>query len=86
LTGSHFFLYLACSWWNNNVKSKNKNEMGRQKLTLAKVKKIKEMLNSGEYTHLEISKKYDVDRAHISKIYAGMKNPDCKYARWSDVK
>jgi DNA-binding XRE family transcriptional regulator len=59
--------------------------MGRQKLTIAQVKRIKRLLMEGDYTHQEIGKKFKVSRETISKIHIGMIDPMNKNARWGDI-
>jgi hypothetical protein len=65
--------------------------MGRQKLSPTQVRRIKILLISLDengkklYTQEQIAKKYKVQRSCVSKIYAGMKDPMCPNARWSDI-
>ena len=59
--------------------------MGRQKLTIAQVKRIKRLLMEGDYTHQEIGKKFKVSRETISKIHIGMIDPMNKNGRWGDI-
>ncbi len=59
--------------------------MGRQKLTIPQVKKIKRLLMEGDYTHEAIAKKFKVSRPAISKIHIGMIDPMDKNGRWGDI-
>lgn len=59
--------------------------MGRQKLTIPQVKKIKRLLMEANYTHAEIAKKFKVSRPAISKIHIGMIDPMDKNGRWADI-
>ena len=42
--------------------------MGAIKLSVEKVRNIRKLLATGNYTHLSISIKYKVSRGHITKI------------------
>jgi hypothetical protein len=42
--------------------------MATIKLSVEKVRNIRKLLATGNYTHLLISKKYKVSRGHITKI------------------
>lgn len=65
--------------------------MARPKLSITQVKRIKALLlevdENGKKVHTQekIAKKYGVKRPCISKIYAGMKDPFAKHARWGDI-
>jgi DNA-directed RNA polymerase specialized sigma subunit len=59
--------------------------MGRQKLTECKIRRIKKMLLSGDYTKKQIGDIYGVTPSHICKINKGMKEPNHLHARWSDI-
>jgi len=59
--------------------------MARQKLTECKIRRIKKMLLSGDYTKKEIADFYGVTSSHICKINKGMKEPNHSHARWSDI-
>ncbi len=59
--------------------------MGRPILTPTQVRRIKMLLETGEYTHQQIAKKYKVSRTQITKINLGLKNPMDKNGRWGDI-
>jgi hypothetical protein len=59
--------------------------MPRIKLTPNQVRKIKILLETGDYTQQEIANKYMVSRGQIGKIWLGMKDPMDKNARWSHI-
>jgi len=42
--------------------------MATIKLGVEKVRNIRRLLQTGNYTHLQISKRYNVSRGHITKI------------------
>lgn len=60
--------------------------MGKQKLTAAKVRKIKRLLVEGLMTKTEIGNKFGIGRSQVCKINKGMYEPEHPNARWSEVK
>jgi DNA-binding XRE family transcriptional regulator len=59
--------------------------MGRPVLSPTQVRKIKMLLETGDYTHQQIAEKYKVSRTQITKINIGLKNPMDKNGRWGDI-
>jgi hypothetical protein len=59
--------------------------MARQKLTEAKVRKIKKLLLEGILTKTYIGEMFDVGRSQICKINKGITDPNHKNARWGDI-
>jgi hypothetical protein len=59
--------------------------MPRPKLSATQVRRIKMLLETGEYSHQQIADKYKVARCSITKINLGMKNPMDKNGRWGDI-
>jgi transcriptional regulator with XRE-family HTH domain len=59
--------------------------MGKPVLSPTQVRRIKMLLETGEYTQHQISKKYGVSRSQVCKIHLGMKNPMDKNGRWGDI-
>jgi hypothetical protein len=59
--------------------------MGRPVLSPTQVRRIKMLLETGEYTHKQIAEKYKVSRTQITKINIGLKNPMDKNGRWGDI-
>lgn len=47
--------------------------MATIKLGVEKVRNIRKLLATGNFTHLQISKKYGVSRGHITKIHNKMR-------------
>jgi hypothetical protein len=60
--------------------------MGKQKLTAAKVRKIKRLLVEGLMTKTDIGNKFGIGRSQVCKINKGMYEPEHPNARWSEVK
>lgn len=54
-------------------------------LSQAQVRRIKILLDTGDYTQKQIGNKYGVSRSQIGKISIGMKNPMDKNARWGHI-
>jgi hypothetical protein len=59
--------------------------MGRPVLSPTQVRRIKMLLETGDYTHKQIAEKYKVSRTQITKINIGLKNPMDKNGRWGDI-
>jgi hypothetical protein len=59
--------------------------MSRPKLSATQVRRIKMLLETGDYTHQQIADKYSVSRTQITKINLGLKNPMDKNGRWGDI-
>jgi hypothetical protein len=59
--------------------------MGRPVLSPTQVRRIKMLLETGDYTHQQIAEKYKVSRTQITKINIGLKNPMDKNGRWGDI-
>ena len=59
--------------------------MSRPKLSATQVRRIKMLLETGDYTHKQIADKYSVSRTQITKINLGLKNPMDKNGRWGDI-
>jgi hypothetical protein len=59
--------------------------MSRPKLSATQVRRIKMLLETGDYTHQQIADKYSVSRTQITKINIGLKNPMDKNGRWGDI-
>jgi hypothetical protein len=53
--------------------------MATIKLSVEKVRNIRKLLSTGNYTHLLISKKYKVSRGHITKIANKMRWKETDY-------
>ena len=53
--------------------------MGAIKLSVEKVRNIRKLLATGNYTHLSISIKYKVSRGHITKTANQMRWDEKKY-------
>lgn len=49
------------------------------KLSVEKVRNIRRLLSTGNYTHLFLSKKYKVSRGHITKIANQMRWDENNY-------
>jgi hypothetical protein len=58
--------------------------MGTIKLSVEKVRNIRKLLSTGNYTHLLISKKYKVSRGHITKIANKMRWKEKDYPQLRD--
>lgn len=54
-------------------------------LSQAQVRRIKILLETGDYTQQQIADKYRVSRGQICKIWLGMKNPMDKNGRWGHI-
>lgn len=53
--------------------------MGAIKLSVEKVRNIRKLLATGNYTHLSISIRYKVSRGHITKIANKMRWDEKNY-------
>jgi len=53
--------------------------MATIKLSVEKVRNIRKLLSTGNYTHLSLSKKYKVSRGHITKIANQMRWDEKNY-------
>ena len=53
--------------------------MGAIKLSVEKVRNIRKLLATGNYTHLSLSKRYKVSRGHITKIANKMRWDEKNY-------
>jgi hypothetical protein len=53
--------------------------MGAIKLSVEKVRNIRKLLRTGNYTHLSLSKRYKVSRGHITKIANKMRWDEKNY-------
>jgi hypothetical protein len=53
--------------------------MATIKLSVEKVRNIRKLLATGNYTHLSLSKKYKVSRGHITKIANQMRWDEKNY-------
>jgi len=53
--------------------------MGAIKLSVEKVRNIRMLLATGNYTHLSLSKRYKVSRGHITKIANKMRWDENNY-------
>jgi len=53
--------------------------MGTIKLSVEKVRNIRKLLATGNYTHLSLSIRYKVSRGHITKIANQMRWDEKKY-------
>jgi hypothetical protein len=53
--------------------------MGAIKLSVEKVRNIRKLLKTGNYTHLSLSKRYKVSRGHITKIANKMRWDEKNY-------
>ena len=58
--------------------------MGAIKLSVEKVRNIRKLLATGNYTHLQLSKKYKVSRGHITKIANKMRWDEKNYPQLRD--
>ena len=58
--------------------------MATIKLSVEKVRNIRKLLATGNYTHLLISKKYKVSRGHITKIANKMRWKEKDYPQLRD--
>lgn len=54
-------------------------------LSAAQVRRIKILLDTGDYTQQQIADKYGVSRGQVCKIWLGMKNPMDKNGRWGHI-
>jgi predicted XRE-type DNA-binding protein len=54
-------------------------------LSQAQVRRIKILLETGDYTQQQIADKYRVSRPQICKIWLGMKNPMDPNGRWGHI-
>jgi Trp operon repressor len=58
--------------------------MATIKLSVEKVRNIRKLLATGNYSHLTISKKYKVSRGHITKIANKMRWKEKDYPQLRD--
>jgi len=58
--------------------------MGAIKLSVEKVRNIRMLLATGNYTHLSLSKRYKVSRGHITKIANKMRWDEKNYPQLRD--
>ena len=58
--------------------------MGAIKLSVEKVRNIRKLLKTGNYTHLSLSKRYKVSRGHITKIANKMRWDEKNYPQLRD--
>lgn len=60
--------------------------MATIKLSIEKVRNIRKLLSTGNYTHLSLSKKYKVSRGHITKIANQMRWDEKNYPQLKNGK
>lgn len=60
--------------------------MGQIKLSVEKVRNIRMLYKTGNWTHLMLSKRYHCSRGHITKIINQMRWDESKYPQLSDGK
>lgn len=53
--------------------------MGKIKLSVPKVRNIRKLYKTGNWTHLMLSKRYKVSRGHITKVINKMRWDDKHY-------
>lgn len=53
--------------------------MGKIKLTIPKVRNIRKLYKTGNWTHLMLSKRYGVSRGHITKVINKMRWDEKNY-------
>ena len=58
--------------------------MATIKLSVEKVRNIRKLLATGNYTHLSLSKRYKVSRGHITKIANQMRWDEKNYTQLRD--
>jgi hypothetical protein len=58
--------------------------MGAIKLSVEKVRNIRKLLKTGNWTHLSLSKRYKVSRGHITKIANKMRWNEKNYPQLKD--
>jgi len=58
--------------------------MATIKLSVEKVRNIRKLLKTGEWTHLMLSKRYHVSRGHITKIANQMRWDERNYPQLRD--
>jgi hypothetical protein len=58
--------------------------MGAIKLSVEKVRNIRKLLATGNYTHLSLSIRYKVSRGHITKIANQMRWDERNYPQLRD--
>jgi hypothetical protein len=58
--------------------------MATIKLSVEKVRNIRKLLATGNYTHLSLSKRYKVSRGHITKIANQMRWDEKNYPQLRD--
>jgi hypothetical protein len=58
--------------------------MATIKLSVEKVRNIRKLLSTGNYTHLSLSKRYKVSRGHITKIANQMRWDEKNYPQLRD--
>jgi hypothetical protein len=58
--------------------------MATIKLSVEKVRNIRKLLATGNYTHLSLSKRYKVSRGHITKIANQMRWDEKNYPQLKD--
>jgi hypothetical protein len=58
--------------------------MGAIKLSVEKVRNIRKLLATGNYTHLSLSIRYKVSRGHITKIANKMRWDEKNYPQLRD--
>jgi hypothetical protein len=58
--------------------------MATIKLSVEKVRNIRKLLKTGEWTHLMLSKRYQVSRGHITKIANQMRWDERNYPQLRD--